>query len=160
MRLILLVIQKSFEGDLKRFHNKVIQQSPFCLEPLPAEEITIEIELNDKVRLPCPHKCKKKRILGVTWFKHTSVENYKILTYSGIRKLVTYDEKSRGKVDQDNILIDPDFSDIDLIIEKVGIADNGSYICKIDTPFPQCKETRIVHLIFDCGKKNILKFLL
>ena len=150
---------KCSHGDLKRFYNKEIRESPFCI-PLPKDEITIEIDINNRVRLPCPHKCKKKMILGVTWFKHTSIENYKILTYSRIQKLTTYDEKSRGKFDQANILIDPDFSDTDLIIEKVGIADKGSYTCEVESPYPQCKETRIAHLNVECGKKNILKLLL
>ena len=138
--------------DLQEFYNRIIRESDFCIEPLPAEEIQKDSEPTKKVRLPCSHKCKKKRILGISWFKHTSTENYKILSYNKVLRKTTHSEKNGDKFDKLNIFIDPEISDNDLIIEKVGINDAGSYICQIDTPFPQCKETRIVHLHVDKSK--------
>ena len=138
--------------DLQKFYNSIIRHSNFCIDPLPAEEIQKDTKPEKKVRLPCSHKCKKKRILGISWFKHTPSENYKILTYNRIRSKTTYVQKNADKVDTRNIFIDPEISDNDLIIEKVDLNDAGSYVCQIDTPFPECKETRIVHLHVDGGE--------
>ena len=125
---------------------------------MPADERDIFVEQGKRVRLPCVHRCPKDLLIGIKWTKNTPRERYHILTHGllkGFEKII-YNKKHLDKVDQENILIDSNVSNIDLVIKNTKPNDKGDYICE-----PICRdrtygESGIVSLHVE-GKNLILK---
>ena len=139
------------------FYNDIISKGKFCLERLPNKERDEYAKEGEHVRLTCLHDCRKSKLFGYTWSKHSSNQHHRILTHNVLPKFrgnITYSEKNKDKIDKSNIFIKPSISDGDLMIRNVRPSDEGDYLCDVKCSDPNSKETQIIKLHVEKGKNK------